>query len=200
MPSTEEIRNEIRKTLSDPTPLYALAGVGDLAYEKLREVPGRVEALAADRKAAQAAAVARLHEAQERLVGAQAKVADSVGTLPTDLKSLQEKAQGFALQQAGRAAGLAVRAKEVYDELAERGRTAVSRPGGATGESVTVERAEVVTLDTEGAGKRSDAAAEPVEPELAEAEVVEPEPERPTAKRAPRSRRNPGAEQPGTQE
>jgi len=168
MPRTEEIRNEIRRTLSDPTPLYALAGVGDLAYAKLREVPGRVEALTVDRKTAQEAAVARLHEAQ-------AKVVDSVGTLPADLKALQEKAQVFALQQAGRAAGLAVRAKEVYDELAERGKAVVSRP---TGESVTVERAEVVTLDTGG---------------TAEAEIVEPE--KPAAKRAPRSRKTPGTEQ-----
>ncbi|MCC9307634.1 hypothetical protein LN042_11055 [Kitasatospora sp. RB6PN24] len=149
MPSTEEIRNEIRKTLSDPTPLYALAGAGDLAYQKLREVPGRVEALAADRKAAQEAAVARLQEAQGKLVDAQARVVGTVTALPTDLKSLQEKAQEFALQQAGLAAGLAIKAKEVYDELAERGKVVVARPARSGGESVTVERAESVPVDVE---------------------------------------------------
>ncbi|MFE9427122.1 hypothetical protein ACFYNO_29615 [Kitasatospora sp. NPDC006697] len=193
MATTEEIRNEIRKTLSDPTPLYALAGVGDLAYRKLREVPGRVEAMTADRRATQDAAVARLHEAQGKLAEAQAKVAGSISTLPADLKVLQEKAQVFALQGAGRAAGLAVRAKEVYDELAERGKVVVNRPTGPWGESVsesvTVERTEPVTLDTE----------EPAAREVAEAEVVEtgqPAAEqRPAAKRAPRSRKNPGTEQ-----
>jgi hypothetical protein len=141
MPSTDEIRNEIRKTLSDPTPLYALAGAGDLAYEKLREVPGRVEALAGDRKAAAELAAARLHEAQAKLVEAQSKLAGTVTTLPTDLKTLQEKAQTFALQQVGRAAEFAVKAKEVYDELAERGKVVVEkgRPGPAEAEGVTIE-------------------------------------------------------------
>lgn len=125
------ITDEIKKTLSDPTPLYALAGAGDLAYEKLREVPGKVEALAADRKGAQDKATARLQEAQARLVEAQAKVAGTVTTLPADLKVLQEKAQSFALQQVGRAVELAVKAKEAYDELAERGKGVVERGGPA---------------------------------------------------------------------
>ncbi|MDH6138404.1 hypothetical protein P3T35_000381 [Kitasatospora sp. GP30] len=177
MPSTDEIRNEIRKTLSDPTPLYALAGAGDLAYQKLREVPGRVEALAADRKAAQDAAVARLHEAQGKLADAQAKVVGTVTALPTDLKSLQGKAQEFALQQAGLAAGLAVKAKEVYDELAERGKVVVTRPARVTGESVTVERAESVPVDVE-------------ETEVVEGEPVAETP-KPAARKTTRPRKNP---------
>ncbi|MEU6969597.1 hypothetical protein AB0A71_17980 [Kitasatospora aureofaciens] len=121
------ITDDIKKTLTDPTPLYALAGAGDLAYEKLREVPGRVEALAADRQAAQDRATARLHEAQELLAGAPAKVSEAVTAFPTDLKVLQERAQGFALQQVARALELAVRAKETYDELAERGKVVVDK-------------------------------------------------------------------------
>ncbi|MFJ3790567.1 hypothetical protein [Kitasatospora sp. NPDC090091] len=150
--------DDIKKTLSDPTPLYALAGAGDLAYEKLREVPGKVEALAADRKGTQEKAAARLQEAQTLLVEAQAKVADSVTTLPADLKELQEKAQSFALQQVGRAVDLAVKAKEAYDELAERGRGVVDRgrPGGAV-ESAETERVDVELV-----------ADEPVEAELVE--------------------------------
>lgn len=119
------ITDEIKKTLSDPTPLYALAGAGDLAYEKLREVPSLVESIAADRKGAQEKATARLHVAQSRLIDAQAKVTETVTALPTDIKVLQEKAQTFALQQVGRAAEFAVKAKEVYDELAERGKVVV---------------------------------------------------------------------------
>ncbi|MFI9360509.1 hypothetical protein ACIG5E_05540 [Kitasatospora sp. NPDC053057] len=132
------ITDEIKKTLTDPTPLYALAGAGDLAYEKLREVPGLVEALAADRQGAQEKATARLHEAQELLAGAPAKVTEAVTAFPADLKVLQERAQGFALQQVARALELAVRAKETYDELAERGKVVVdkARPQGGSAEAV----------------------------------------------------------------
>ncbi|GAB7182329.1 hypothetical protein ATKI12_2160 [Kitasatospora sp. Ki12] len=148
------ITDEIKKTLSDPTPLYALAGAGDLAYEKLREVPGKVEALAADRKGAQEKATARLQEAQSLLVAAPAKVGEAVTALPTDLKSLQERAQGFALQQVGRAVELAVKAKETYDELAERGKVVVekARPGAP---------AEVAEVESAQAGP-AEAEAEPV--------------------------------------
>ncbi|MFJ6385565.1 hypothetical protein ACIQI7_36860 [Kitasatospora sp. NPDC092039] len=152
------ITDEIKKTLSDPTPLYALAGAGDLAYEKLREVPGRVEALAADRKGAQEKATATLHEAQSLLTGAQAKVAETVTTLPTDFKALQERAQGFALQQVARAVELAVKARETYDELAERGKVVVdkARPGA----SEEPERPEVVVERVE-AEPVADGGAEP---------------------------------------
>ena len=122
------ITDDLRKTLSDPTPLYALAGVGDLAVEKLREVPEKAATLAAtDRTVVQERATARLKEAQVRLTEAQAKVSETVSTLPSDFKSLQEKAQDFALQSVGRAAEFAVKAREVYDELAERGKVVVDR-------------------------------------------------------------------------
>ncbi|MER7849538.1 hypothetical protein ABTZ03_37015 [Kitasatospora sp. NPDC096077] len=153
------ITDEIKKTLTDPTPLYALAGAGDLAYEKLREVPGKVEALAADRQGAQEMATAKLHEAQGLLAGAPAKVTEAVTALPTDLKVLQERAQGFALQQVARAVELAVRAKETYDELAERGKVVVdkARP-----------QADSTQADSTQAVEPSDAAApaEPIEAEL----------------------------------
>ncbi|GJF29704.1 hypothetical protein KNE206_24040 [Kitasatospora sp. NE20-6] len=173
------ITDDIKKTLSDPTPLYALAGAGDLAYEKLRVVPGKVEALAADRKATQEKAAARLQEAQARLVGAQGKVNEAVATLPTDLKELQEKAQTFALQQVARAAELAVKAKEAYDELAVRGKSVVDKgrtaPAGSApvGEPVAEAVVTEVALD-----------AEPVEGEL----VEEPAPD--TEKKAPRARKS----------
>lgn len=121
------ITDEFKKTITNPTPLYALAGAGDLAYEKLREVPGRVEAFTADPRAAQERAAARLQEAQSRLTGVQARVSETVSGLPADLRMLQEKAQGFALQQVGRAAEFAVRAREMYDELAQRGKIVVDR-------------------------------------------------------------------------
>ncbi|MEU3572601.1 hypothetical protein AB0E96_29885 [Kitasatospora sp. NPDC036755] len=171
------ITDEIKKTLSDPTPLYALAGAGDLAYQKLREVPGRVEALAADRKGAQEMAASKLQEAQTLLTGAQAKVAETVTTLPTDLKALQERAQGFALLQVARAVELAVKAKETYDELAERGKVVVdkARQGGpeeaGPAAELTVEPAVEPT---------SEPAAEPVGAEDGPVteEAVEPAPKK----------------------
>lgn len=39
------IASDIRKTLTDPGALYAVAGAGDLAVEKLRTVPTRAMAL-----------------------------------------------------------------------------------------------------------------------------------------------------------
>lgn len=172
------IGDEIKKTLSDPTPLYALAGAGDLAYEKLREVPGKVEALAADRRGAQEKATAALQEAGAKLVGAQAKVAETVTGLPSDLKGIQEKVQGLALQQVGLALELAVKAKEAYDELAVRGRTVVEKNQPGTAAERTAEPQETV------------------EAELVETEPVvldlEPEADAPVAeapKRAPRARK-----------
>ncbi|MBD0675191.1 hypothetical protein [Streptomyces sp. CBMA156] len=155
------ITDEIKKTLGDPTPLYALAGAGDLAYEKLREVPGRVEALAADRKGTEEKATARLQEAQSLLTGAQARVAETVTTLPTDLKAIQERAQGFALQQVARAVELAVKAKETYDELAERGKVVVDKalPGAPADAEEPGQPA--LTVEPAGAGPVAEEAAGP---------------------------------------
>ncbi|BFV58526.1 hypothetical protein KCMC57_up36300 [Kitasatospora sp. CMC57] len=168
------ITDEIKKTLSDPTPLYAIAGAGDLAYEKLREVPAKVEALAADRKGAQEKATARLQEAQTRLAEAQAKVTETVSTLPGDLKGLQEKAQSFALQQVGLALELAVKAKEAYEELAVRGKSVVEGPQASPAEQPVAEiEVEAVAVD--------------VEPETETSETSAAAP-----KRAPRARKSTG--------
>ncbi|MFD0276624.1 hypothetical protein ACFVHB_22335 [Kitasatospora sp. NPDC127111] len=179
------ITDEIKKTLSDPTPLYALAGAGDLAYEKLREVPGKVEALAADRKGTQEKATAKLQEAQSRLVDAQAKVAGTVSTLPADLKELQEKAQSFALAQVGRAVELAVKAKEAYDELAERGKGVVDRSRPAEGAPAAVQPAGAEAVAEE---------PEPVDAELVEDDETAAEAEEPaagpTAKKSARGRKS----------
>ncbi|PBC79028.1 hypothetical protein BX265_3821 [Streptomyces sp. TLI_235] len=185
------ITDDIKKTLSDPTPLYALAGAGDLAYEKLREVPGKVEEIAADRKAAQEKAAARLQEAQTLLVEAQGKVTEAVSALPAelkDLKELQEKAQTFALQQVGRAVELAVKAKEAYDELAVRGKAVVEKNRGAgdTAEPAAEVAAEAqvteVALDVEPA---QDTPAEETAQDSAD-ELA------PTAKKAARARKSTG--------
>ncbi|WP_327067597.1 hypothetical protein [Kitasatospora sp. NBC_01302] len=204
MPGTDEIRNEIRKTLSDPTPLYALAGASDLAYEKLREVPGRVEALAGDRRAAQEAAATRLQEAQTLLQEAQAKVVGTVTTLPTDFRALQDRAQTFAFEQVGRAAGFVVKAKEVYDELAERGKEVVEKgfpgrseagaPDAAESASVTVEVGDAVPADTETIEvvEVVELVDDPAEPAAQTEQTEQAEPKK-LAKKAARPRKAPGA-------
>ncbi|MEV6207344.1 hypothetical protein [Kitasatospora sp. NPDC051914] len=186
MPITEDLK----KTLSDPTPLYALAGAGDLAYEKLREVPGRVEALAADRKGTQEKAAARLQEAQALIVEAQGKVSEAVTALPTDLKDLkelQEKAQTFALQQVGRAAEFAVKAKEAYDELAVRGKAVVDKNRGGAGD---IEPAGEVVAEAEVTEVALD--AEPAQDEAAEPAADAAEQPAPAAKKSTRARKSSG--------
>ncbi|MEU3713297.1 hypothetical protein [Streptomyces catenulae] len=124
------ITDDLRKTLTDPTPLYALAGTADLAAEKLGEVPVLVERIRAEApKHIEAVRATDPKDVQARVTQqakeAQGKLNDLLGSLDTDLKKLREQAQVLALQGVGRAAEYAVRARETYDGLAERGRGAV---------------------------------------------------------------------------
>ncbi|MFM9368039.1 hypothetical protein [Streptomyces sp. Da 82-17] len=128
------ITDDIRKTFSDPKPLYFAAGTADLAVQQAKKVPALLEKLqaeapakfeavrATDPKEVQEKATARAKEAQETL---QAKVAEVLGSLDTDLKKIGETAQGLALRGVGVAAEYAVKAREVYEEVAEHGEQAV---------------------------------------------------------------------------
>jgi hypothetical protein len=146
------IADDIVKNLRNPTPLYAVAGTADLAAEKLREVPaliGRIREQAPDHIGKLRATDPKT--VQER-VTAQAKDAQSKlnGTLTElnlkemrDFKRLGESVQDFALQGVGRAAEYAVKARETYDELAQRGKGAVATWRGEAADEV-VEIAAVV--------------------------------------------------------
>ncbi|MGO4752567.1 hypothetical protein AB4212_28830, partial [Streptomyces sp. 2MCAF27] len=124
------ITDDVRKTLTDPTPLYFVAGTADLAAQKLKEVPSLVEKIVAeaperfaavrntDPKAVQDRVSQQAKDAQEKLT-------ELLGTLDTDLKKLRDTAQDLALQGVGRAAELAVKARERYDEVAEHGQEVV---------------------------------------------------------------------------
>lgn len=131
------ITNDLRKTLTDPTPLYFAAGLIDKIRE---EAPDRIAAVrATDPKEVQERVSKQAKETQ-------AKVSDKLNTLDTDIKKLREQAQHWALQGVGVAAEYAVKARETYDELADRGRGAVDGwRGGEHEESpqVTVEREPV---------------------------------------------------------
>ena len=143
------ITDEIRKTLSDPKPLYALAGAGDLAAEKLKDAPERLKdapALIAEAGATLTTIANKIAaEAPERFAKASATV-QGVATkgLRPDTQALRGAAQTVALQQVGRLLEAAGKAVETYDELAERGKVVVARYSGGT-ETVPGE-----TVDGEG--------------------------------------------------
>ncbi|MER5293683.1 hypothetical protein ABT382_16620 [Streptomyces pharetrae] len=144
------ITDDLRKTFSDPTPLYFAAGTADLALQQARKVPGLVEQLRAeaparieavrntDPKAVQEKAAARVKETQETL---QTKVTELFGALDADLKKVDlkkigETAQDFALRGVGVAAEYAVRARETYEKVAEHGEQAVKTWRGEAAETI----------------------------------------------------------------
>ncbi|MCX4846369.1 hypothetical protein [Streptomyces sp. NBC_00893] len=146
------ITDDLRKTLTDPTPLYFAAGTADLAVEQARKVPALIEQLRAeaperieavrntDPKAVQEKVTSQAKEAQATM---QAKVTEVIGSFDSDLRKLGENAQDLALRSLGVAAEYAVRARETYEKVAERGEQTVKHWRGETAEEI-VEIAVVV--------------------------------------------------------
>ncbi|MER7397201.1 hypothetical protein ABT381_17025 [Streptomyces sp. NPDC000151] len=172
------ITDDLRKTLTDPTPLYALAGTADLAGEKLKEVPALVDRLRAeapkrfeevrttDTKAVQDRVSKQAKDAQDKLY-------ELLGSLDTDLKKIREQAQDLALQGVGRAAEYAVKARETYDELAERGRGAVQTWRGEVADEVE-ELAVAIEPETEREPKSGAVKTEPAKTDSAKAGEAKP--------------------------
>ncbi|MFD7441593.1 hypothetical protein [Streptomyces sp. NPDC059909] len=139
------IADDLRKTFTDPTPLYFAAGTADLAVQQAKKVPALIEQLRAeaparfeavretDPKAVQAKVTAQAKEAQATV---QAKVTEVLGTLDTDLKKLGETAQDLALRGVGVAAEYAVRARETYEKVAEHGEQTVKAWRGEAAEEI----------------------------------------------------------------
>ncbi|MFC9233452.1 hypothetical protein ACFTZI_31570 [Streptomyces decoyicus] len=133
--------DDLRKALSDATPLYALAGTVDLAAEKLGEVPQFVEKIrveapkrfesvrSTDPKDVQALVTKQAKDARDKLT-------ELLGSLDGDIKKVRDQAQELALQGVGRAAEAVVRTREGYEELAERGRGAVATWRGEAADQV----------------------------------------------------------------
>ncbi|WP_449349090.1 hypothetical protein [Streptomyces shaanxiensis] len=157
------ITDDIRKAVKDPTPLYFLAGAGDLALQEAKKVPGLVEQLRAeaparieavrgtDPKAVQEKAQARAKEAGAKVKETQETLQAKVGefftsldgdikklgsTLDADLKKLGESAQDLALRSVGVAAEYAVKARETYEKVAEHGEQAVKTWRGEAAEEI----------------------------------------------------------------
>jgi hypothetical protein len=185
------ITDDLRKTLSDPTPLYFAAGTADLAYQQAKKVPALVEQLRAeaparieavrntDPKAVQEKAAARAKEAQETL---QTKVNEFLGTLDVDLKKLGEQAQDLALRGVGVAAEYAVKARETYEKVAEHGEQTVKTWRGEAAEDI-----EDFAIAVEG--RPEPVAVKEEEPKPAEAEAA-PAEKKPAAKKAPAPRKS----------
>ncbi|MEW2178863.1 hypothetical protein AB0890_21350 [Streptomyces sp. NPDC005406] len=163
------ITDDLRKTLTDPTPLYFAAGTADLAVRQARKVPALIEQLRAeaperieavrnaDPKAVQEKVAGQAKEAQATL---QAKVTEVIGAFDTDLKKLGESAQDLALRGVGVAAEYAVRAREAYEKVAERGEQSVRTWRGETAEEI-VEIAVVVEPRKESKPETAKAAPKP---------------------------------------
>ncbi|WP_420034811.1 hypothetical protein ACN2WE_22265 [Streptomyces sp. cg28] len=161
------IKDDLRKTFSDPTPLYFAAGAAELTFQQAKKVPGLVEQLRAeaparfeavrntDPKDVQDKATSRAKEAQATIT---AKVNEIVAGLDTDLKKFGETAQEFALRGVGIAAEAAVKARETYEKVAEHGEEAVRSWRGEAADEI-VEIAGTVEPDPEPVVTEAPAAA-----------------------------------------
>ncbi|MGW6455375.1 hypothetical protein ACWF94_05505 [Streptomyces sp. NPDC055078] len=191
------ITDDLRKTFSDPTPLYFAAGTADLAVQQARKVPalleqlaaeapGRIEAVRnADPKVVQERVTVQAKEAQATV---QAKVTEVFGGFDADLKKLGENAQDLALRGVGVAAEYAVRARETYEKVAEHGEQTVRSWRGEAAEEIT----EIAVAVEPGSAK----AGEPKERRTGpQAQRNGTQQTRPQATRSQR----PGTQRPGVQ-
>jgi heparin binding hemagglutinin HbhA len=98
------IVKDIRKTVTDTTPVYAVVGVTDLAVERLREARARATAARHDLS---------VSLMQEKAVKRFEKVSEQAQQLPTQFRDQTTEVAG--------------KAKETYSELAVRGEKLVKR-------------------------------------------------------------------------
>ncbi|MFD8891125.1 hypothetical protein [Streptomyces sp. NPDC059566] len=173
------IADDLKKTLTDPTPLYFAAGTADLAVQQAKKVPDLIEQLRAEAPARIEAVKNTDPKAVQDAVTA--KVAEVLGAI--DPKKLGETAQDLALRGVGVAAEYAVRAKETYDKVAEHGEQAVrSWRGEVSAEIVDI----AVAVEPEAAtAQEAEPAAEPAEAAADEKPAAKKSPaRRSTAKKA----------------
>lgn len=184
------IADDLRKTFSDPTPLYFAAGTADLAVEQAKKVPGLIEQLRAeapgridavrnaDPKHVQDRVTSQAKEAQTTV---QSKVTEVLGSLDTDLKKLGETAQDLALRGVGVAAEYAVRARETYEKVAERGEQSVRTWRGEAADEMT----EIAVAVEPGTKQTAKPAAKPAPARPA---PVKPAPKPASAKAKPEAK------------
>ncbi|MFI9614356.1 hypothetical protein ACIHCM_22290 [Streptomyces sp. NPDC052023] len=183
------ITDDLRKTLTDPRPLYFAAGTADLAFQQAKKVPSLVDQLRneaparidavrnTDPKAVQEKATARVKETQENV---QTRVNEFLGSLDSDLKKLGETAQDLALRGVGMAAEYAVKARETYEKVAEHGEQAVRTWRGEAAEEI-----EELAIAVEPESKPAEAKASKPATAPADAGTAK----KPVAKKAPAARK-----------
>jgi hypothetical protein len=127
------IPEELRKALSDGTPLYAVAGVGDFAVEKLRTVPGLVLEL----RARVPELRARVPEPRVVAEDVQARVV----ALQSEARELPARATTVAIDLTAKAGdlyeGFAVRGKQLVDRISRQRATQQLREQAGTTVSAT---------------------------------------------------------------
>ncbi|GAA5073413.1 putative MPP superfamily phosphohydrolase [Thermocatellispora tengchongensis] len=105
------IATEVKK-LTESKPFYAVAGAGDYAVEKLRELPAALERLTAQR----------------------GELREQARELPVKAREYAAKAEGYARELPEKAKeyadALNTRATAIYEDFATRGRRVVSRVSG----------------------------------------------------------------------
>ncbi|HEV2640849.1 MAG TPA: hypothetical protein VGX23_37370 [Actinocrinis sp.] len=168
------VTDELVKALADPKPLYALAGAGDLAAQKVRSASAKgPQALLADLSESVTSLATRVAaEAPDRFAKVSAKLGEvpsKLGDVPgsfdpkivldpraaseqlreavgrPDVQALRDRAQTIALVQVGRVLEAAGKAVDTYDGLAERGKVVVDRYRG--GEAPAGEEAVTVVVE-----------------------------------------------------
>ncbi|MFI9587175.1 hypothetical protein ACIHCQ_36385 [Streptomyces sp. NPDC052236] len=189
------ITDDLRKTLTDPTPLYFAAGTADMAVQQAKKVPALIEQLKSeapsridavrntDPKAVQEKVTIQAKEAQATM---QAKVTEMLENFDTDLKKLSESAQAVALRSVGVAAEYAVRARETYEKVAEQGEQVVKSWRGEAAEEIT----EIaIAVEPEAQEKPKPAASPSASPSESKAEAKRPAPARKTTARKPAAKK-----------
>ncbi|MGW3627512.1 hypothetical protein [Streptomyces sp. NPDC000880] len=181
------ITDDLRKTLTDPTPLYFAAGTADLAVQQAKKVPALIEQLKAeapsridavrntDPKAVQEKVTIQAREAQATV---QAKVTEVLDTFDTDLKKLGESAQDLALRSVGVAAEYAVKAREAYEKVAEHGEQTVRAWRGEAADEIAE-----IAVAVEPAAEKAEPKTETKKPAPPAARKATP-PRKPVAKKS----------------
>ncbi|MFB7332837.1 hypothetical protein ACFC00_14425 [Streptomyces adustus] len=208
------ITDDLRKTFSDPTPLYFAAGTADLALQQAKKVPGLVEQLRAeaparfeavrgtDTKAVQEKAAARAKEAGARAKEAgarakeaqeslQAKVGEFLTTLDGDLKKFGSSLDADLKKLGENAQDLALRGVGVAAEYAVKARETYEKVAEHGEQAVRTWRGETAE-EIEELAIVIEPKAQPVEVKE-EPQPAEAAPEKkPTAKKAPAPRKAAG--------
>ncbi|MFD9630575.1 hypothetical protein [Streptomyces violascens] len=185
------ITDDLRKTLTDPTPLYFLAGTADIAGQQAKKVPALIEKIQAeaperieavrrtDPKAVQEKAATRVKEVQAAVT---TRANELLGALDGDLKKLGENAQDLALRGVGVLAEYAVKAREGYDSVAEHGQEVVKQWRGEAADEIV----EIATaVEPKGDEAKDEPKGEvPAQGEAAKSESDSDAADKPVAKKA----------------